>query len=221
MKCLAIETSTELASVALRVGRESFTELQLSAKEHAKNLLPMIDRLLNSAEINVSALDHIAFGCGPGSFTGLRVACSLAKAFAFANDLNLYPIGGLLAMAHNFLQEDLQLSANTNILTVIDARMHQLYWAVYDIKLQLLMPVSVSAASAIVVPEAGDVILIGVGFEPYFSELPDAIRQRIVHQQVVFPHASSMLDLINQIQPKSAADSLPVYIRDQVIQGLT
>ncbi len=221
MKSLAIETSTELASVALKVGGQSFSELQLSAKEHAKNLLPMIDRLLNSAEIDVSALDHIAFGCGPGSFTGLRVACSLAKAFAYANGLQLYPVGGLLAMAHNFCQQDRQLSAYTKILTVIDARMHQLYWAVYDINLQELMPVSVSSASAIVIPEAGDVILIGVGFEDYVAELPDAISSRIVHQQVVFPHASSMLDLIDQIQPKSAADSLPVYIRDQVIQGLT
>ena len=220
MNILAIETSTELASVALQSGGLLLAEEQMSAKEHAKNLLPMIDRLLNSAGINVSALERITFGCGPGSFTGLRVACSLAKAFAYANGLDLYPVGSLLAIAHNVCTANIDLPSYTKILTVIDARMHQLYWAVYDPELQEIMPVCVSAASEIIVPAGGDVVLAGVGFEQYFLELPSVIRTRIAQQKVVFPHARSMLALVDQVRPESALDALPAYVRNQVIQGL-
>ena len=87
MNLLAIDTSTDHATVALAFGNELLSEEQGSMRQHAQFLLPMVERLLTSASLSFSQLDGIVFGCGPGSFTGLRIACSVAKAFAFAHDL--------------------------------------------------------------------------------------------------------------------------------------
>ena len=95
MKLLAIDTSTEIASVALMIGNELTCEEQGSQKTHAQLLLPMIDKLMVDAGLQLNQLDGIIFGCGPGSFTGLRIACSIAKGLAYAHDLGLIPVSSL------------------------------------------------------------------------------------------------------------------------------
>ena len=99
MKLLAIDTSTEVASVAVLLDEAIFcTELE-SQKTQAQLLLPMIDKLMIDTGIQMNQLDGIIFGCGPGSFTGLRIACSIAKGLAYAHDLNLIPVSSLAAIA--------------------------------------------------------------------------------------------------------------------------
>ena len=109
MKLLAIDTSTERASVALAVGQEIQSREHLAQRQHAQFLLPVIDELLSEAGLTISQLDGIVFGRGPGSFTGLRIACSIVKGLAYAHDLAVYPVSSLLTIANDaFLDPDFQ-----------------------------------------------------------------------------------------------------------------
>ena len=93
MKLLAIETSTELCSAALLREDELFVEEELAPNQHAERLAPMIRRLLSRSRLGAHDLDAFAFGQGPGSFTGLRIACGMAQGLAFALDV---PLAGVL-----------------------------------------------------------------------------------------------------------------------------
>ena len=213
MKLLAIDTSTDLATVALTVNGELYTEEQTGTRQHAQFLLPMIDRLLSMAGLSCHELEGIVFGRGPGSFTGLRIACSVAKGLAYAHDLPMYPVSGLAAIAY-------EIGLGVPVLTMIDARMHQVYWAYFEKDL-VNVPEQVSAPEDIELIIAKPLILAGVGFEPYAHQLPSALQAHIIQQQVVFPRAQSMVGLVEsgKIKPISAKAALPVYVRNQVTQG--
>src|SRR5574337_2025289 len=99
MNILAIETSSTVCSVALYWDGDIVSKQVLDPNQHAKVILPMIDELLSIAEINIKKLDAIAFGCGPGSFTGLRIAASVAQGLALAHHLPLISISSLQALA--------------------------------------------------------------------------------------------------------------------------
>jgi len=122
MNLLAIDTSTSYASVALEFNGTMFVEEAFEIREHARVLLTMVERVLSSAGTELKNLDGIVFGEGPGSFTGLRIACSVAKGLAYAHDLPLYPVGSLLAIAFEARH------MNTSVLAMMDARMNQVYW---------------------------------------------------------------------------------------------
>lgn len=221
MKILAIDTSTELASLALSVGDDVLCEEQGNMRQHAQFLLPMLSRLLAKAELNINQLDAIAFGAGPGSFTGLRITCSIAKALAYAHDLPLFPVSSLDAIASDTLLKECNLTADTQILAVLDARMQQLYWADFSVENHVNQTAHVSSAADISLQGTGPCILAGVGFEAYFNELPAKIQARVVKKYTLFPHARAMLRLVREglILPTSAAEALPIYVRNQVTQG--
>lgn len=221
---LAIDTSTELASIALSIDDKIMCEKQEGIRQHAMTLLPMLERLLATAQLSLSQLDGIVFGAGPGSFTGLRIACSIAKALAFAHDLPLFPVSSLAAIATTVQQTTAIQEINTQILAVIDARMHQLYWANMSLTdaLQLAQPaLHVDAAQDIVLAHAGPCILAGVGFTPYLPLLPPTTRTAIIAEQTIFPEASALLAVAKTgaILPCNANEALPFYIRNQVTQG--
>ena len=104
MNLLAIDTSTELASVALLHGGKLFNKEQGSQRTHAQLLLPLIDEIMKEAGLQINQLDAIIFGCGPGSFTGLRIACSVAKGLAYAHDLKLIPVHNLASIAWSLVK---------------------------------------------------------------------------------------------------------------------
>lgn len=217
MKLLSIDTSTEQATVALAVNNEIYSEEQGSMRQHAQLLLPMIERLLAQAGLSINQLNAIVFGRGPGSFTGLRIACSVAKGLAYAHDLPLYPVSGLAAIAYEATQ---QSTSSVNVLSMIDARMHQVYWSYFaadcfDVSEQ------VTSAAEILLPSASPFILAGVGFDSYVSHLPETIRSQITKQQHIFPNAKTMIRLVQSglVKAESAVEALPVYIRDKVTQG--
>lgn len=219
MKRLAIETSTDLASIALQVDEQVVVAEQNTAQQHTKHLLPMIDRLLSEAGLKVCDLDGIAFGAGPGSFTGLRVACSLAKGLAYAHDLPIYPVGGLLSIAHACFSEPDQ--TGSPCLALLDARMQQVYWAMYDRHLNEISPPRVADAVDVRVLCDKTLILAGVGLETYDMASLLAQQGCVVQQRVVYPHAHSMLALMDRVAPLSALDALPFYVRNKVTQGNT
>lgn len=124
MNILALETSTEWCSAALGLdGRVLANELH-AGQRHSELILPMIDALLNDAGIALDACDAIAFGAGPGSFTGLRIACGVAQGLGFATNLPLVGVGTLLAVA--------QASGAERVIVCLDARMGEVYAAAFE-----------------------------------------------------------------------------------------
>ena len=128
-KILAIDTSGEACSVALCVGDEVREQFEVIPRLHARKLLPMVQSLLAEAQLSVNALDAIAFGRGPGSFTGLRICAGVVQGLAFAADIPTLPISSLAALAQGVYRRH----GHEHILTVLDARMAELYWAGYQV----------------------------------------------------------------------------------------
>lgn len=218
MKLLAIDASTELASVALMVEDTFFTEEQGSQRTHAQLLLPMINRLLAQAKCTVADLDGIVFGCGPGSFTGLRIACSIAKGLAYPHNIPLIPVSCLSTIASLAREQ----TNHTAILAVIDARMQEMYWS-YAASNQPCTEEQVSPVETIILPEKAEVVLAGVGIELYWDAFPAALKAQICTRLTVYPNAAAMIRFACKagIKPVPAAQAQPVYVRNQVTQGDT
>ena len=170
MNLLAIDTSTEIASIALLVGDVMTCEEQPSLKTHAQLVLPIIDSLMVNAGLHLNQLDAIVFGCGPGSFTGLRIACSIAKGLAYAHDLSLIPVSSLAAIAYSVsMQQDY---TQAPVLAILDARMHEVYWSYFPEGI-LKAQEKVSAVQDIQVPDDRPLVLAGVGVDAYWNDVPD------------------------------------------------
>jgi tRNA threonylcarbamoyladenosine biosynthesis protein TsaB len=127
MRLLALDTSTEACSAALMLGDEVRLRFELTERGHAELILPMIDALLAEAGIGLSSLDGLAFGRGPGGFTGLRIAAGVAQGLAFGAGLPVAPVSSLAAVA-----EQVQADEGERILVCNDARMGELYWAAFE-----------------------------------------------------------------------------------------
>lgn len=222
MNLLAIDTTTEYASVALFVKGELQSEEQSARQSHARMVLPMIQGLLAQAGWQMSQLDAIVFGRGPGSFTGLRIACSVAKGLAYAHDLPLYPVSSLAAIANEALTKQAETS-NQAVLSLIDARMNQLYWAYFSESEVHETTEQVSHASAISLNTDKPLLVAGFNYEPYLQQLSSSIREKVNHYLPIYPKAEAMIRLVlsGAVKRVSAADALPVYVRNQITHGET
>lgn len=216
MNLLAIDTSTDKASIALLVGEEITYKEQDSAKTHAQVLLPLVDTVLADSGISLNQLEAIIFGCGPGSFTGLRIACSLAKGLAYGLDLGLIPVGSLDAIAFEVRKQHSHFQ--TPILALLDARMKELYWGYYEPN-QLIAKPCLDAANALSLSQPS--IVAGLGIELYWEDFSQEFKRNIKGQELVYPKASTMIELAlkAQITAIPAETAQPHYVRNQVIQG--
>ncbi len=124
MKILALDTSTEYCSVALWLDGAVSDRCEKVGQRHSEVLLPMVDGLLRSADLRLADLDGIAFGAGPGSFTGVRIACSAAQGLALGADK---PVSGICTL--QALAED---AGHERVIAVLDARMAEVYYAAYE-----------------------------------------------------------------------------------------
>lgn len=124
---LAIETSTEIASVALLHDGKLWHQAASGVQNHSLSVLPMVQTLLQQAHLGLSDCSAIAFGAGPGSFTGVRTACGLAQGLAFGANLAVLPVNTLLALAHACREQ----TSSRTIVPILDARMGEVYWARY------------------------------------------------------------------------------------------
>lgn len=213
-KLLAIDTSTEQASVAVMVDGVVRSKEQGSQKTHARVLLPLIDQLMTEANLPLNQLEGIVFGCGPGSFTGLRIACSIAKGLAYALDIPLIPVSSLAAITYAVREQQHTQDA---VLAVLDARMQELYWG-YFAPNQLIAEDRISAVQNIDVPQDQSIILAGHGIDLYWASFPKELKQRIRDHYRVVPAAAAMISLAIQakIHPVSVKEAQPVYVRNQV-----
>jgi len=127
---LAIDTATEVCSVALARGDHVSERAEAVGQKHSERILPMVQALLGEAQLQLGDCDAIAFGAGPGAFTGLRIACGVAQGLAFGAGRPVVAVGNLEALA---LAASERAPEARHILAAIDARMQEAYWALYAI----------------------------------------------------------------------------------------
>ncbi len=213
---LALDTSTTFCSVALWLDGAILAEGVEAGQRHSEMILPMVDRLLMSAGLKLSQLDAIAFGEGPGSFTGLRIACGVAQGLAFGADLPVVGIGTLLALA--------EAAESNEVACCIDARMKEVYFAAYrrtdDAWTTIVAPSLHAPGDLPALPE-GEWVGAGNGFAVYAETIAPRLRTQVRSiARVTLPHAREIARLgvrqfaVSGGRPAEAA--LPVYIRDKV-----
>lgn len=214
VKLLAFDTSTELLSVALQpgAGQPMLEHAGAGGAQASASLIPAIEHLLARAGVGLRELDAIAFGRGPGSFTGLRTACAVAQGLAFGAARPVLPIDTLLAVA-----EDARGRCGADeVVAVLDARMGEVYWAAYRREASgawtTVTPPRLGRPEAVEIPPgwavAGNALaLLPPGTEPRIEALPTA--------SALLRLAPVALDLHHG---GSARDALPLYIRDKVAQ---
>ena len=215
MLILALETSTELGSCALLHEGELTERLCPVGKPHSETLLPLVRELLAEADVRVSQLDAIAFGAGPGAFTGLRVACGAAQGLAVAADVPVLPVTSLEAMA--------ALTGGEQVLSLLDARMGEVYAACYrqtDEGYALSGEIRVATPENVESPTAGHWLACGNAPLAYpvlkkrLEELGIAIRSDILPTAgAVARLAAPRVARGDGIDPALAA---PLYVRDKV-----
>jgi tRNA threonylcarbamoyladenosine biosynthesis protein TsaB len=223
MRILALDTATRACSTALLTADGAFTREVLTERGHAGHILAMIDALLAEAAVALECVDVLAFGCGPGSFTGVRLAASVAQGLAFAARLPVVPVSDLRAVAQRALDLDTGLA---HVLVCNDARMQEVYWACFDRDTIGLAAAHgaehVGAIGGIALPAswAGAIGGAGRGFQVY-PELACSLRVRLAAvQDELLPRA---LEIARLAQPEAAAgrtcraeEAIPVYLRDDV-----
>jgi len=226
MKILAIDTATEACSAALTINGELSSSYQLAPREHSALILKMIDGLLSEADLSVSQLDAIAFGRGPGSFMGLRIAAGVVQGIAFAHDIPVIAVSTLKAIAQRAFEQ----TKNKHILTAIDARMDEVYWAVYSLNNglwqidgdeQVISPDKISL-SEILSQEDKSWVGAGTGWASYKDrllltancQLPTVFLPDCLPSAKVI--AKLAVDDFNAGNTITAAEAIPVYLRNDV-----
>lgn len=215
---LAIETSAERASAALLLGDQFFTQEAEGVKTHSDAILPLVQSLLGQAGIALRACDALAFGSGPGSFTGVRTAAGVVQGLAFGSGRAVIPVVTLLAMA----QACRTRSGASDVLAILDARMGEVYWAQYRHDAhaggwQEVVAPTLSAPAA-VAPQ-GVVIACGNGLQAYAAAFADAAFGAGALPEVM-PHALEIAQLARSAHARgetlAAQDAQPLYLRNKV-----
>ncbi len=219
MNLLAIETATEMCSVALWTNGEILERAELAPRRHAELVLPMIADLLAQAGIARSALDAIAVGRGPGAFTGVRLGVSLAQGLALGLDIPVLPVSSLAALA------DAAPNNGAAILATIDARMGEVYCGVYrrtpNGGIESIHAESVGPAEKIHLPELAQWNVIGSGWNVYREALQQHLTGTVFWSDGArYPQAQAIARLAEPLYRVGAGLlpelALPVYLRDKV-----
>lgn len=211
MNLLAFETSTRRLSVALWRDGALIERAADSLTGGSALVLPWVDELLAEAGMAMAELDGIAFGAGPGSFTGLRLACGIAQGLAFGLDL---PVAGVTTL------EALALaSGEARVFACMDARMNEVYFAAYEVadgQVTERQAPAVAPPEQVVLPAGTDWIGCGDGFASWRAALPQPLRVR----DDVFSTAAAVAALaaprLARGEGTDAALAMPLYIRDKV-----
>lgn len=217
MKLLALDTSTEYLSLALLLDGQPISREVLAGQTHSQRILPLLRELLDEAQIELSELDGIAFGAGPGSFTGLRIGCGVAQGLAFGANLPVIGVSTLLALAEGVPDTD-------KVVACLDARMGEVYHAAYEktatgwrevLAAGLYAPADVPA-----IPGTGWTAA-GSGWQVYDVTLDQVYGEQVSRRlPTVFPQAAAIarLALLGFVagQGRPASEAAPIYIRNKV-----
>ncbi|EKD54079.1 MAG: peptidase M22 glycoprotease [uncultured bacterium] len=219
MKILAIDTSSIACSLGLLLFEKKIIKHVISPMQQARLILPMLKELLQSENVSLNQLDAISFGCGPGSFTGIRIATSVAQGLAFASEKPLIPISSLAIAAQTAYEKQ----GFKKMIVAYDARIHEVYWASYEVKTNGLVSLvgkeALDHPEAITVPDKTLWYGVGNAWNIYPDKIlytPAAIDSHCL------PSASAMLTLAKakflSQEWVSPLKAMPVYLRDNVAQ---
>ncbi len=234
MNILTFDTATEACSVALQCGNAVYYRHEIAPQKHASLLLPLIQSLITEANIKLSDLNTIGFGCGPGSFMGVRLATGMAQGLGFGLQIPLIPISTLQTIAQTTYHKSqlaamvAPLPASAHPATILagwDARMNEIYWGFYQLdKNNIMQPKINDQLSA---PEAVDTSFVhtigslaGNAWKAYQNRLPSALST-IPSFTDIYPEAKAMLTIARSKylagEMVSAVDAHPHYVRHHVV----
>lgn len=220
MNILALDTCTELCSAAILAGDTLYTESQPTQRGHSDMILSMMDSLFEQSGLTIKDIDVIAFGRGPGSFTGVRVGVGVAQGIAFARDLPVVAVSSLAALAQHVAD---QLGAK-HIAVAIDARMNEIYCASYHVEeglVKIKTDEKVCPASEFNPVSEQQWLGAGSGWAAYQDELENNFSSNLTSIQAnYYPHASAIAKLakieVEAGRTLKAEQAVPVYLRDKV-----
>lgn len=221
-RILAIDTATEACSVALLNQDTISAHFELCAREHTQRILPMVQQILQQENVALKDVDALAFGQGPGSFTGVRIGIGIAQGLAFGAGLPMIGVSTLKTMA----QSAFRLQGATRVLAAIDARMGEVYWAEYQRDEQgewqgaetesVLKP---EAALARMAEREGEWAMVGTGWKAWPMLAQDS-KLTLAATSVELPCAEDMIPLAlaafkngNTVVVEKAE---PTYLRNEV-----
>ncbi|PKF58130.1 tRNA (adenosine(37)-N6)-threonylcarbamoyltransferase complex dimerization subunit type 1 TsaB [Alteromonadales bacterium alter-6D02] len=218
-KILIIDTSTEACSVALLHNDNVISSFDVTPRSHTKMVLPMVDTLLKQAQLKVNDLDAIAWGRGPGSFTGVRIGTGIMQGLALGAEKPVIALSTLATMA----QEAIDKHQAEYVMAGIDARMGEVYWGIYRNENglatlvgeeQVLNP---EVLTQLTYPEHS-FVAVGTAWQAY----PELVKMAkiTVLESVLYPNAEAMAPLAKQAwkshQAVDVEEAAPVYLRDTV-----
>lgn len=221
MKLLCLDTSTESCSAAISIDGKSIKRYQVAPRQHAELILTMVDELLAESAIKLNQLDALAFGRGPGAFTGLRVAAGVTQGLAYSADLPVIAISSLASLAQAYVGK------HPYLFPCFDARMGEIYCGMYQstdtgvVELindeQVIKPESIDTA-----PTSG-IYGLGTGWGTYSQILTRQLSAENItgFEAETYPDAENMLPLAIKAydlkQYTAAAEVRPVYLRNKVV----
>lgn len=221
MKLLAIETATEACSAALWLNGEVHERFELAPRRHTELILPMVHSLLSEAGLGPADMDAYAFGSGPGSFTGIRIATGVIQGLALAAGRPVISVSTLASLAQTLVDRD------SPVLAALDARMQEVYWGCYeplDGCMHLQGEETVCPPDTVPIPESADWLAAGSGWDRYADTLGTRLASRsITTIPDCWPRAGASVVLAAAAwragRTVSAAGARPTYLRDKVAQA--
>ncbi|MES2825950.1 MAG: tRNA (adenosine(37)-N6)-threonylcarbamoyltransferase complex dimerization subunit type 1 TsaB [Pseudomonadota bacterium] len=227
-KILALDSSTDACSVALHIDGEIIHIFELAAKSHTQRLLPMVDEILRQAQCSLQDLDAIAYGRGPGSFTGLRICMGVVQGLAFGSHLPVIPVSTLQAMARGFVAQspNQTLFLNNNnlpLLVALDARMEEIYWGLFSANAmpqalddEYVMKPALVCEHKLVAALQKNFIAIGPGW--HYADLGPIVPATLILD--AHPNAKDIaalaVDIFNSNGQISIMDAELVYLRNSI-----
>ncbi|KOR30229.1 hypothetical protein TI04_06750 [Achromatium sp. WMS2] len=221
MKILALDTATEACSAALSLNNQVYARFTEAPRGHGELILGMIDELMQTAAATVTELDAVAFGRGPGSFTGVRIATAVAQAIGFGANLPLVPISNLALLAQGLYRT----TGALKIAVALDARMGEIYWGAYHMVSGVAQAVAdeqVLAPDQLVWNLTGGAWQgVGRGFTTYADVLiPRLDRSCNLSSANLLCNAQDLIPLAQAALTDSntpLATATPIYLRNQVV----
>lgn len=219
MNILALDTCTEMCSAAVMINGKVFERSELTQRGHSEKILGMLDAVMAEAKCTLADIDVVAFGRGPGSFTGVRIGVGVAQGIAFARQLPVIPVSTMAAVA----QLAIDNHAATRIAVAMDARMGEVYAAHFVAENGLaekLDEEQVCAPDKFRPVDNTQWFAAGTGWDEYGVVLTQNFAQKISDKQVLLPTAAAIAKLAFAAAQKgqtiSAEQAVPVYLRDNV-----
>ncbi|MDO6460176.1 tRNA (adenosine(37)-N6)-threonylcarbamoyltransferase complex dimerization subunit type 1 TsaB [Granulosicoccaceae sp. 1_MG-2023] len=222
MKILALDCASPACSVALINDGKTYHRYEWAPQNHTGLILPMLDDVLADSGLQAAELDAVAYGRGPGSFTGVRIAAGFAQGIALAHGLPMLAISTLASIAHRAYRE----AGISRALVAVDARMQEVYWGAWQVtgtgQAQLSGAEQVCPPDQVLVPDEGGWTGCGDGWQTYRGELDARAGGCLdaVHGEALYPHALDMAHLaVTEFAAtggQSPQDAQPVYLRDKV-----